>query len=139
VKADAEFPERSGYNEFRQSGGLEVAKKKVIPQKFQVWLEARKRFLLTDAQVQMARELGLNPNKLGKLANEKQEIRQQSLSEYIDEIYFKRFGRNEPEVVRSLEDLIQAQREKKVERDVRRAQSEDGPAEEESNSTTMEG
>jgi len=34
--------------------------------KFQDWIEARKRFHLSDAHVQMARELGMNPRKLGK-------------------------------------------------------------------------
>jgi hypothetical protein len=34
-----------------------------------IWIEARKRFHLSDAQVQMARELGLNPKKFGNLTN----------------------------------------------------------------------
>lgn len=50
-----------------------MTKNVAIPQKYQMWIDARKRYRLTDAQVQMARELGLNPNKFGKLANEKQE------------------------------------------------------------------
>jgi len=46
---------------------------KRIPDHLQVWMDARKRFHLSHAQIQMARELGLNPKKLGKLANENQE------------------------------------------------------------------
>jgi hypothetical protein len=38
-----------------------MAKKK-IPTKYLPWIEARKRFHLSDAHIQMARELGLNPN-----------------------------------------------------------------------------
>ncbi len=48
-------------------------KKQKLPQQLQVWADARQRYHLTDAQVQMARELGLNPLKFGKIANEKQE------------------------------------------------------------------
>lgn len=51
----------------------EMAKKQSISEMCQIWIEARKRYPISDAQIQMARELGLNPNKFGKLANEKQE------------------------------------------------------------------
>jgi hypothetical protein len=43
--------------------------KRKLPQDLQDWIEARKRFGLSHAQVQMARELGMNPRKLGKLDN----------------------------------------------------------------------
>lgn len=33
-------------------------------QKMQAWIDARKQHHLTHAQVQMARELGMNPKKL---------------------------------------------------------------------------
>jgi hypothetical protein len=39
----------------------------------QAWIDARQRHSLTHAQVQMARELGMNPAKLGKLDNHDQE------------------------------------------------------------------
>jgi hypothetical protein len=45
----------------------------------------------------MARELGLNPNKLGSLANHKQEPWKEPLPEFIEDIYLKRFGRERPE------------------------------------------
>lgn len=97
-----------------------MAKKQIIPQKFQVWVEARRRYHLSDAQVQMARELGLNPHKFGKLANEKQEPWKKPLPEFIEEIYFKRFGKRQPDVVRSIEQLVQDQREKKAEQKARK-------------------
>ena len=50
-----------------------MAKKKKIPDKLQIWIVARKRFHLSHEQIQMARELGMNPKKFGKLANHKQE------------------------------------------------------------------
>jgi len=39
--------------------------KTTIPQNLQDWIEARKRFHLSHAQVQMARELGMNPENSG--------------------------------------------------------------------------
>jgi hypothetical protein len=45
-----------------------VAKKRKPNQKMQEWIDARKRHHLSHVQVQMARELGMNPMKLGKLA-----------------------------------------------------------------------
>ena len=36
-----------------------MAKKPGIPEKYQIWIEVRKRYHLSDTQVQMARELGL--------------------------------------------------------------------------------
>ena len=101
-----------------------MAKKQIIPQKYQVWVEVRRRYHLSDAQVQMARELGLNPHKFGKLANEKQEPWKKPLPEFIEEIYFKRFGRRRPDVVRSIEQLVQDQRGKKAERKARKDNSD---------------
>jgi hypothetical protein len=38
-----------------------------LPERLQVWIDARTRHHLSHAHVQVARELGLNPKKLGKL------------------------------------------------------------------------
>ena len=46
---------------------------KQMPLKLQPWFEARQRFKLTHAEVQMARELGMNPKKFGSLDNARQE------------------------------------------------------------------
>lgn len=100
-----------------------MVKKVAIPQKYQVWIDARKRYHLSDAQVQMARELGLNPNKFGKLANEKQEPWKKPLPEFIEEIYFKRFGRKQPDVIRSIEEIVKVQLEKNADRKAHRDQS----------------
>ena len=51
------------------------------------------------AQVQMARELGLNPGKLGKLSNHGQEPWKAPLPQFIEHLYLKRFGREQPRVV----------------------------------------
>jgi len=91
-----------------------MLKKKKIPEKYQVWIDARKKFYLSDAHIQMAGELGLNPKKLGKLDNCKQELWKSPLPVFIEEIYFKRFKRIRPDNVRSIEQIIMERQEKKA-------------------------
>ncbi len=74
-----------------------------IPQKLRPWIEARRKFGLSHAQVQMARELGMNPKKLGKLDNHKQERWKLPLPLFIEECYRKRFGKEQPDDPRPLE------------------------------------
>ena len=73
-----------------------------LPQNLHDWIEARRRFHLSHAHVQMARELGLNPKKLGKLDNHDQEPWKAPLPQFIERI--KRFGRERPEFVLSVEE-----------------------------------
>ncbi len=75
-----------------------------IPSDLQAWIEARKRHRLSHAHVQMARELGMNPNKLGKIDNHKQEPWKAPLPEFIQELYEQRFGRPLPERILSIEE-----------------------------------
>ena len=87
-----------------------------IPPKLLPWVEARSRFKLTHAEVQMARELGMNPRKLGGVANERQEPWKVPLKEFIANCYHKSYGRALPERVRSIEELakdVQKRRELK--------------------------
>jgi hypothetical protein len=93
-----------------------VSKKKRIPEKYQIWIDARKRYHLSHVHIQMARELGMNPKKFGKLANEKQEPWKAPLPVFIERIYFKRFGRERPVDVRSIEEVSRAKDIKKEER-----------------------
>jgi hypothetical protein len=96
-----------------------MAKKK-IPEKYLPWIEARKRFHLSDAHIQMARELGLNPKKFGGLSNTKQEPWKLPLPEFIEELYFKHFKKCRPENVRSIEQMVSDARRKKEERRARK-------------------
>lgn len=96
-----------------------MAKKK-IPEKYLPWIEARKRFHLSDAHIQMARELGLNPKKFGSLANTKQEPWKLPLPEFIEELYFKHFKKSRPENVRSIEQMVSDARRKREERRARK-------------------
>jgi hypothetical protein len=93
-----------------------MAKKKKPNQKMQAWIDARKRRRLSHAQVQMARELGMNPSKLGKLDNHDQEPWKMPLREYIEHLYFKRFGKKRPEVVLSIEEKVRLNDAKKARR-----------------------
>ena len=96
-----------------------MAKKK-IQEKYQPWIEARRRFHLSDVHIQMARELGLNPTKFGGLASTKQEPWKLPLPEYIEELYFKHFKKSRPENVRSIEQMVSALNRKKAERRARK-------------------
>jgi len=93
-----------------------MAKKAKIPDKYQAWVDVRKRYHLSHAHIQMARELGMNPKKFGKIANHKQEPWKAPLPVFIEDLYFKRFGKKRPGEVKSIEQLVKKQREKKVER-----------------------
>jgi len=73
-----------------------VAKKKKIPKKFH----------LSHAHIQMARELGMNPKKFGSLLNHKQEPWKLLLPEFIEKCYKKRFDKNYPDKVIPIEEKI---------------------------------
>ena len=95
-----------------------MAKKKIKPrqQKLMVWIDARKRHRLSHAQVQMARELGMNPKRLGKKDNHDQEPWKIPLQHYIEHLYFKHYGKERPDVVLSIEEKIRRDEEKKARR-----------------------
>ena len=92
-----------------------MTKKKRIPDKYQIWIDVRKRYHLSHAHIQMARELGMNPKKFGKIANEKQEPWKKPLPAFIEHIYLKRFGRDRPADVKSIEEVFGAKEKKKEE------------------------
>jgi hypothetical protein len=73
-------------------------------------------------QVQMARELGLNPIKLGKLDNHKQESWKLPLPQFIEEIYYKRFKKEQPDNVRSIEEMAKNHKEKREEKKLKAIQ-----------------
>ncbi len=89
---------------------------KKLPAKLQDWIEARKRHRLSHAHVQMARELGMNPRKLGKLDNHDQEPWKLPLPQFIEHLYFKNFGRERPETTMSIEERAAMQQAKKAAR-----------------------
>ena len=96
-----------------------------LPAECQSWVEARTKFHLSHAHIQMARELGLNPKKFGSLANHRQEPWKAPLAVFIAECYRKRFGKAQPDDVRPLEQIVAAQKARKAQR---KAQKRDGTA-----------
>lgn len=87
-------------------------KTKKLPQKIQDWVNARKKLHLSHAHIQMARELGMNPNKLGKLANHKQEPWKGPLPNFIETLYQKSFRKTRPIEVKTIEELFKSRQEK---------------------------
>uniref|UniRef100_UPI003FD7DCA0 hypothetical protein n=2 Tax=Alistipes putredinis TaxID=28117 RepID=UPI003FD7DCA0 len=70
------------------------------------WIVAQKKHRLSDTHVQMARELGLNPDKLGKIDNHRQESWKAPLPEFIEEIFYKRFKKERPDIVKPLKQIL---------------------------------
>jgi len=99
-----------------------MAKQKSLSPKYQVWIDARKRFHLSHAHVQMARELGMNPKKFGKLANQKQEPWKEPLRDFIESLYWKRFKKDRPDNVRSIEQMVKDVKRKQADGKVQKQQ-----------------
>jgi hypothetical protein len=100
-----------------------------IPNRLKPWIDARQRFRLSHAHVQMAFELGLNPKKFGKLANHRQEPRKLPLPDFIAKLYFKRFGKTMPDPVRTIEQMAAAVAKKKQAKKLRKAAARSDPSE----------
>jgi hypothetical protein len=91
-------------------------KKRKPSRAMQVWIDARQRHHPPHAEVQMARELGLNPatGKLGKLDNHDQEPWKMPLREYLQHLYLERSGRAGPGGLASIEAWPRAEAQKKA-------------------------
>lgn len=92
------------------------------------WIVAQKKHRLSDTHVQMARELGLNPDKLGKIDNHRQEPWKAPLPEFIEDLFYKRFKKERPDVVRPLKQILKEKeiktKTKKKEKEIRRKERE---------------
>lgn len=93
-----------------------------VPAPLQVWIVARQGHGLSHAHVQMARELGMNPRRLGKLDKCRLGAWKSPLPVFIEQMYLRRFGRERPEVVVPLEERARPPQRKKPGR------APDGPA-----------
>jgi hypothetical protein len=85
-----------------------------LPERLQGWIDARTRHHLSHAHVQMARQLGLNPKKLGKLDDHRREPWKAPLPEFIERLYLKRFGKRRPDVVVSIEERARIEESRKA-------------------------
>jgi hypothetical protein len=70
-----------------------------LSNKTQEWIDAKKKYRLSDKHIQMARELGMNPKKFGSLANHNQEKWKTPLPEFIEELYIMRFRKEQQDVI----------------------------------------
>src|SRR5215831_18714433 len=93
-----------------------------LPAHLQDWVVARKRHRLSHAHVQMAQELGMNPRKLGKIDNHRQEPWKAPLPLFIEHLYFKKFGRERPEFVMPLEERAALQKARKASQKARKVE-----------------
>jgi len=101
---------------------------KKLPPKLKAWIDARKRYRLSHGQIQMARELGLNPRKLDKLGDfRREESWKALLAAHIEALYIRRFGKSEPDEVVSIEDIARKLQEKQG-RSSKSRKKEDSPA-----------
>ena len=103
-----------------------MAKKNFIPNKLRPWIEARKKFRLSHAHIQMARELGLNPKKFGSLSATRQQPWKLPLHEFIEAIYFKHFNKRRPDQVRSIEQTVADKARRKVQNKARKEAASTG-------------
>jgi hypothetical protein len=88
-------------------------KRAAIPNDLKPWIEAKKRHRLSQLHIQMARELGMNPKRFGKIDNHRQEPWKAPLPIFIESLYFKRFGKERPDKVRSFVEMAAARAAKK--------------------------
>ena len=102
-----------------------MPKKGFIPNNLRPWIEARSKFHLSHAQIQMARELGLNPKKFGGMANHRQEQWKAPLPDYIEHLYEKRFGKKIPDDIRPLEVRDAEKRKRKEKNKTGRSSNEE--------------
>ena len=57
----------------------------------------------------------MNPRKFGSLANNKQEPWKLPLPDFIEGLYYKRFEKDRPDRVRSIEQMVRDQNRKREE------------------------
>ncbi len=106
-----------------------MAKKNRIPHKFLPWIEVRKTFKLSNAHVQMARELGLSPKRFPNYADRKDQPWKLPLVEFIEQLYEKQFGKARPDEVLSIEEMAAAHLAKRAARKQQQKQEAEAAAE----------
>ena len=94
----------------------------------QLWVKVKRQCALTDAHVQMARELGMNPKRLIESEDTTPGVMQTPLSQRIEGLYLKRFKKSQPDFVvplrQALHDARTRERAEAHERRRRKRQAE---------------
>jgi hypothetical protein len=98
-------------------------KRVVFPEKMKQWIDARKKYTLNHVQVEMARELGMDPKNFEGIAKHIQEFSKQQLSDFIEAEYRLRFGKNEPVDRRSIEQKLKAEAAEKEQKRLQKSMS----------------
>ncbi len=70
----------------------------------------------------------MNPSKFGSLANHRQEPWKTPLPDFIEACYEKRFKRTQPENVRTLEEMIRADENRRAQKREKKARAQSGGA-----------
>src|SRR5215470_9278030 len=104
-----------------------MPKQGFVPQRLKEWIEARKRYHLSHAHIQMARELGMHPKSLRKLHSTGQQRWKASLPIFIENLYFKRFGKIRPDEIKTVRQVAAAQQAKKRAKKLAREQRREPP------------
>ena len=71
----------------------------------------------------MARELGLSPQRMAAYGVQKDEPWKKPLKEFIKSQYEKQFGKTEPDVILTIEEMAAADTKKRSERKARKRES----------------
>ncbi|MCX6843853.1 MAG: hypothetical protein NTX53_16445 [candidate division WOR-3 bacterium] len=72
----------------------------------QAWAKAKRRCRLTDAHVQMARELRMNPQRLAESAGAAQGLTPTPLAQRIENLYLRRFKKPQPDSIIPLRQML---------------------------------
>lgn len=56
------------------------------------WKTAKRKYRLTEQQIEMAKKLGMNPKKFGKISVNKSQPWKEPLGNFIERCYDKRFN-----------------------------------------------
>ena len=96
-------------------------KLKETTDELQAWAKAKRQCGLSDAHVQMAREIGINPRRLTARSGTKPGPTRVPLAQRIEDLYLRRFKRTIPDPVVPLRQLLHdAQVRERVEAGERR-------------------
>jgi hypothetical protein len=61
------------------------------------WAVAKRQHRLTNRQIAMAKEIGLNPKKFGKLGPNPREPWKRPVGEFIEDLFHEKFGDRGPQ------------------------------------------
>ena len=103
-----------------------MANPRRIPHKFKPWIALRQKHRLSDAEVQMARELNMDPKGLHLSVKKNGPLSGLPYGELVRTLYRERFGRDLPERVLSIEQMAAEHLQRRQDKIRQRDQSSGG-------------